>query len=268
MEADPAVATSTVCCMQTAVKLMEARVDSVKAAVSTSQQAAQTHADTPPTTSTSTAAGISTAAPQASAHPDRSAAGKESSSSVVGTSASAAAASRSAAAGQPSSADQPPEVGVSTATKAQDAATPSTSASAAPTPVSTATNATLPQLPMSAAPTSVSTATDAAVPQVPMSAVLSVDTRADARGPAGEGSAALQAEAARKEMADLESVLEDMYEKVEELQQIVKEQISTKNALKVSAVSVVFGGMKCVGDGLCDAVSVVVCVMMCRLWIV
>ena len=219
---DPAVATTTVCCMQTAVKLMEARVDSMKAAVSTSQQTAQTHAITPPAASTSTAAELSTAAPQASAHPDRLAAGKGSSSSVVGTSASAAA-SRSAAAGQPGSADQAPEVGVSTANKAQDAATPSTSASAAPTAVTTTTNAALPQLPMSAA--------------------LSVDRGADPTGPTGQGSASLQAEAARKEMADLESVLEDMYEKVEELQQIVKEQISTKNALKVSAVSVVFSVM-------------------------
>ncbi len=36
-----------------------------------------------------------------------------------------------------------------------------------------------------------------------------------------------------QEQADLESVLEDMYEKVEELQQVLKEHVSTKNALKV-----------------------------------
>ena len=41
------------------------------------------------------------------------------------------------------------------------------------------------------------------------------------------------AEAGEQEQADLESVLEDMYEKVEELQQVLKEHISTKNALKV-----------------------------------
>lgn len=41
------------------------------------------------------------------------------------------------------------------------------------------------------------------------------------------------AEACKQEQADLESVLEDMYEKVEELQQVLKEHISTKNALKV-----------------------------------
>lgn len=39
--------------------------------------------------------------------------------------------------------------------------------------------------------------------------------------------------AGSKEVADLESVLEDMYEKVEELQQVLKEHLSTKNALKV-----------------------------------
>jgi len=41
------------------------------------------------------------------------------------------------------------------------------------------------------------------------------------------------AEAGEQEQADLESVLEDMYEKMEELQQVLKEHISTKNALKV-----------------------------------
>ena len=39
-----------------------------------------------------------------------------------------------------------------------------------------------------------------------------------------------------QELADLEGVLEDMYEKVEELQQVLKEHLSTKNALKVSLV--------------------------------
>ena len=39
----------------------------------------------------------------------------------------------------------------------------------------------------------------------------------------------------RREVADLEGVLEDMYEKVEELQQVLKEHLSTKNALKVCA---------------------------------
>ena len=43
------------------------------------------------------------------------------------------------------------------------------------------------------------------------------------------------ANADRQEVADLESVLEDMYEKVEELQQVLKEHLSTKNALKVCA---------------------------------
>lgn len=43
------------------------------------------------------------------------------------------------------------------------------------------------------------------------------------------------ASADRQEVADLESVLEDMYEKVEELQQVLKEHVSTKNALKVCA---------------------------------
>ncbi|DBA78663.1 hypothetical protein WJX77_011361 [Trebouxia sp. C0004] len=41
-------------------------------------------------------------------------------------------------------------------------------------------------------------------------------------------------EASKQERADLESVLEDMYEKVEELQQVLKEHISTKNALKAA----------------------------------
>jgi len=45
------------------------------------------------------------------------------------------------------------------------------------------------------------------------------------------------AEASKQEQADLESVLEDMYEKVEELQQVLKEHISTKNALKVSLLA-------------------------------
>lgn len=40
----------------------------------------------------------------------------------------------------------------------------------------------------------------------------------------------------------MESVLEDMYEKVEELQQVLKEHVSTKNALKVMPTPVI-----CVG---------------------
>ena len=47
------------------------------------------------------------------------------------------------------------------------------------------------------------------------------------------GTAAGKGDAARQELTDLESVLEDMYEKVEELQQVLKEHLSTKNALKV-----------------------------------
>ena len=40
-------------------------------------------------------------------------------------------------------------------------------------------------------------------------------------------------DSAEQELTDLEGALEDMYEKVEELQQVLKEHLSTKNALKV-----------------------------------
>lgn len=43
-----------------------------------------------------------------------------------------------------------------------------------------------------------------------------------------------EAESAKQELADLQGVLEDMYEKVEELQQVLKDHLSTKNALKVT----------------------------------
>lgn len=66
-------------------------------------------------------------------------------------------------------------------------------------------------------------------------AVRSAENAEATKGFAAESVAVLEAEAARKELVELESVLEDMYEKVDELQQIVKEQVSTKNALKVSA---------------------------------
>lgn len=49
------------------------------------------------------------------------------------------------------------------------------------------------------------------------------------------GTAEGAADAVRREVADLEGVLEDMYEKVEELQQVLKEHLSTKNVLKVCA---------------------------------
>ena len=44
-----------------------------------------------------------------------------------------------------------------------------------------------------------------------------------------------ESKSAKQELADLQGVLEDMYEKVEELQQVLKDHLSTKNALKVTA---------------------------------
>ena len=41
-------------------------------------------------------------------------------------------------------------------------------------------------------------------------------------------------ESAKQELAELQGVLEDMYEKMEELQQVLKDHLSTKNALKVT----------------------------------
>ncbi|KAL3162686.1 hypothetical protein ABBQ38_008730 [Trebouxia sp. C0009 RCD-2024] len=69
-----------------------------------------------------------------------------------------------------------------------------------------------------------STATEATKAAVP-----SQDGNKPVAGTADGGSSAAQLE-----LTDLESVLEDMYEKVEELQQVLKEHLSTKNALKAA----------------------------------
>ena len=41
------------------------------------------------------------------------------------------------------------------------------------------------------------------------------------------------ADADWQELADLQAVLEDMYDKVDELKQVLKEYLSTKNSIKV-----------------------------------
>ncbi|KAL3135061.1 hypothetical protein ABBQ32_008006 [Trebouxia sp. C0010 RCD-2024] len=69
-----------------------------------------------------------------------------------------------------------------------------------------------------------STATEASAAAVP-----SQDGTKPAAGTADGDSGAAQ-----QELTDLKSVLEDMYEKVEELQQVLKEHLSTKNALKAA----------------------------------
>lgn len=87
-------------------------------------------------------------------------------------------------------------------------------------------------------------------PTQPSSAAASeagVSASASAAPQGGDDAASAAAstsasEACTQEQADLESVLEDMYEKVEELQQVLNEHISTKNALK-AAFSQVAGSL-------------------------
>ena len=42
----------------------------------------------------------------------------------------------------------------------------------------------------------------------------------------------------QQELADLQAVLEDMYDKVDELKQVLKEYLSTKNSIKVPGFAV------------------------------
>ncbi|KAL0043275.1 hypothetical protein WJX79_000079 [Trebouxia sp. C0005] len=80
-----------------------------------------------------------------------------------------------------------------------------------------------------------------AVSEAGASASAPAGTQGDAAA-ASAGASTSASESSKQEQADLESVLEDMHEKVEELQQVLKEHISTKNALK-AAFSQVAGSL-------------------------
>lgn len=215
------------CVVQTAVKLLETRIDSVKAATdpsasalapaaaaaaAVSQQPAAAHDSQHSTPAVSTSTGAAQPSPVALEAPTGPATASTSAAAVhSGSAVPEASVDRSAHQTSTSAPHSAPQA-LSDAPCAQTESTATPGASDASATGTTA---------------EVAASSDAAVPDP-----TGVE---GTRGFAGESIAGLQAEAAQKELADLESVLEDMYEKVEELQQIVKEQISTKNALKVSA---------------------------------
>lgn len=239
------------CVVQTAVKLLETRIDSVKAATdpsasalapaaaaaaAVSRQPAAAHDSQHSTPAVSTSAGAALPSPVALEAPAGPATASTSAAAVHSGSAVPEASVNRSAHQTSTSAPQAAPQAVSDAPCAQ------TDSTATPGAVDASATSTTAE---------VAASSDAAVPDP-----TGVE---GTRGFAGESIAGLQAEAAQKELADLESVLEDMYEKVEELQQIVKEQISTKNALKVSTCVQCLLHLARNVDTLCSLAAVMGC---------
>ena len=221
---------------QTAVKLLETRIDSVKAATN------------PPASALIPTAAAASVLPQPGAASDSQSSMPAASTSTgaaqlsvtaVEAPAGPATASTSAAAGHSGSAVPGQAQTSFAAPKASLEPSAHQTSTAAPQGAPQVTSDVLrAQTDSTATPGSADASTTGRAAKLAASGDAAVPDSIGAEGTqgfAGGSTAGLQGEAARKELADLESVLEDMYEKVEELQQIVKEQISTKNALKVSA---------------------------------